>query len=102
MGGITTCGCEMCADNPVVIPRRFGRRNPHCSNCGDLRGGPMGHEISECRYRSGMTAAELAATMPPDVAARYWDALVDRYLVAHLAALPAKPRPGAGGGSGPA
>lgn len=25
------------------------RRNPHCSNCGDLRGGPMGHETSECR-----------------------------------------------------
>lgn len=29
----------------------FGRRNPHCSNCGDERGGPIGHEISECTYR---------------------------------------------------
>ena len=27
------------------------RRNPHCPNCGDLRGGPMGHETSECRHR---------------------------------------------------
>jgi len=26
------------------------RRNSHCSNCGDLRGGPMGHEASECRW----------------------------------------------------
>ena len=28
------------------------RRNPHCTNCGDLRGGPMGHETSECRWRA--------------------------------------------------
>lgn len=27
------------------------RRNPHCSNCGDGRGGPFGHEISECTFR---------------------------------------------------
>lgn len=27
------------------------RRNPHCSNCGDTRGGPIGHEISECTFR---------------------------------------------------
>lgn len=29
---------------------RPNRRNPHCSNCGDLRGGPLGHEISECTF----------------------------------------------------
>ena len=65
-------------------PRGFGRRNPHCSNCGDERGGPFGHEISECRYRPGMTAEELAATMPPDKAARYWGVLIDRYFAAEL------------------
>lgn len=27
-------------------------RNVHCSNCGDTRGGPIGHEISECTYRA--------------------------------------------------
>ena len=31
-----------------------GRRNPHCTNCGDLRGGPFGHEISECTYHKGV------------------------------------------------
>lgn len=25
-------------------------RNVHCSNCGDTRGGPVGHEISECTW----------------------------------------------------
>jgi len=29
-----------------------GRRNPHCSNCGDERGGQFGHETSECTYDS--------------------------------------------------
>jgi hypothetical protein len=24
------------------------RRNVHCSNCGDTRGGPIGHEAHEC------------------------------------------------------
>jgi hypothetical protein len=26
-------------------------RNVHCSNCGDTRGGPVGHEISECTWK---------------------------------------------------
>lgn len=26
-------------------------RNVHCSNCGDTRGGSVGHEISECTFR---------------------------------------------------
>jgi hypothetical protein len=67
-----------------LLPKGFGRRNTHCSNCGDERGGPFGHEISECLYRSGMTAEELAATMPPEKAVRYWDVLLDRYLDAAL------------------
>lgn len=62
----------------------YGRRNTHCSNCGDERGGPIGHEISECRYQSGMTVTELAATMPPDKASAYLDAQIDRYFAEQL------------------
>lgn len=57
----------------------FGRRNPHCSNCGDERGGPVGHEISECLYRRGMTVTELAATMSGDRRNRYLDVAIDEY-----------------------
>jgi hypothetical protein len=57
----------------------FGRRNPHCSNCGDERGGPFGHEISECRYRRDMTVAQLAQTMPTDKARAYLDARITAY-----------------------
>lgn len=62
-----------------MITARFGRTNPHCSRCGDERGGPVGHEISECRYRPGMTAEELAATMDDATADRYWDTVLDTY-----------------------
>lgn len=27
------------------------RRNPHCSNCGDTRGGPVRHEAHECTWK---------------------------------------------------
>jgi hypothetical protein len=60
--------------------RGFGRRNPHCSNCGDERGGPFGHETSECAYRPGMTVGELVTL--PHLAGRepeVWDHYVDRY-----------------------
>jgi hypothetical protein len=57
----------------------FGRRNPHCSNCGDLRGGPFGHEISECKYRSGMSASEVAAILPEHQRPEFWDQQIDRY-----------------------
>lgn len=30
-----------CAERP---------RNVYCANCGDTRGGPVGHETSECRF----------------------------------------------------
>lgn len=60
-------------------PLRFGRTNPHCSNCGDERGGPFGHEISECAYQPGMTVTDLAATMPEDKRSRYLDAAIDAY-----------------------
>jgi hypothetical protein len=26
--------------------------NPYCSNCGDTRGGPYGHETNECRWNN--------------------------------------------------
>ncbi len=28
------------------------RRNVHCARCGDTRGGPFGHETSECTWRA--------------------------------------------------
>ena len=60
----------------------YGRRNVHCSNCGDERGGPFGHETSECKYRSGMTVVELAATMPTEKANQYYDHVINRYFEA--------------------
>jgi hypothetical protein len=37
---------------PVHVPSdRIRRRNTHCSNCGDIRGGPFGHEAYECTWR---------------------------------------------------
>jgi hypothetical protein len=65
----------------------FGRRNPHCSNCGDERGGPFGHEISECRYRSGMAAFEVAELLPEHRRGEFWDQAIDRYMAAELAKL---------------
>jgi hypothetical protein len=62
------------------VPKGFGRRNPHCSNCGDERGGPFGHEISECRYRHGMTAGEVALLLPADRRGEFWDLCINRYL----------------------
>lgn len=62
------------------VGRGFGRSNPHCMNCGDERGGPFGHEISECRYRAGMTVAELADTMDPVRRSAYYEEQVERYL----------------------
>ena len=63
-------------------PRGFGRRNPHCSKCGDERGGPFGHETSECQYRPGMTAGEVAAILPEHRRGEFWDTQIDRYLAA--------------------
>lgn len=68
----------------------FGRRNPHCSNCGDERGGPFGHEISECRYRSDMTNADVAMILPPHRRDEFWDQAIDRYFAAQQAAGPAE------------
>jgi hypothetical protein len=69
-----------------MAEKTFGRRNPHCSNCGDERGGPFGHEISECLYRHGMTVEELARTMPAEKAKTYYSVIVARYLDEQLAA----------------
>lgn len=33
------------------VVRPGARRNVFCSICGDTRGGPAGHETSECTYR---------------------------------------------------
>jgi hypothetical protein len=34
----------------ISAERETNRRNPYCANCGDERGGPYGHETSECRF----------------------------------------------------
>lgn len=70
----------------VEIKTGFGRRNVRCSNCGDERGGPFGHETSECRWYPGMSVQELAR-MPhlTERQAEVWDTYVDRYLDAALA-----------------
>jgi hypothetical protein len=43
-------------DQPRNCPGTGARRNPWCSNCGDLRGGPLGHETSECTFDSKAAA----------------------------------------------
>lgn len=57
----------------------FGHRNTHCSNCGDERGGPLGHEKNECQYVTGMSASEVAAIIPPERRNEFWDQQIDRY-----------------------
>lgn len=37
--------------------------NTHCVNCGDTRGGPVGHEISECTWDSKAAALALLASV---------------------------------------
>lgn len=37
-------------ERAATIARSGLDRNPHCSNCGDTRGGPRGHETSECTW----------------------------------------------------
>jgi hypothetical protein len=38
------------------LARSGNVRNVHCSNCGDTRGGPFGHEIAECTWKRCNTA----------------------------------------------
>ena len=72
------------ASKPLDIRKGFGRDNPYCMKCGDERGGPYGHETNECQYRHGMTAEQVAATMPPETAREFWDTLLDRYFEQEL------------------
>lgn len=65
-------------------PPGFGRRNVHCSNCGDERGGPFGHETSECGYRSGMVAWQVAELLPEHRRSEFWEQAIDRYLAAEM------------------
>lgn len=43
--------------NPPAAERP---RNQHCMNCGDTRGGPIGHETSECTHDSAAEAVRAA------------------------------------------
>lgn len=65
----------------TALPTGFGRRNVHCSNCGDERGGPFGHETAECQWWPGMSVYLLAG-LPhlADRQAEVWGHYVDRYL----------------------
>lgn len=67
-----------------LIPKGFGRRNIHCSNCGDERGGPFGHETSECRYRANMAAFEVVELQPEHRRGEFWDVCIDRYLAMEM------------------
>lgn len=67
-----------------LIPKGFGRWNQHCMSCGDERGGPFGHETSECRYKPGMTATEVAELLPEHRRAEFWELCVERYLAMEL------------------
>lgn len=31
---------------------KHNQRNPQCTGCGSTLGGPMGHEVSECTWRT--------------------------------------------------
>jgi hypothetical protein len=35
----------------AAIARDGNRRNVHCAKCGDTKGGPFGHETSECTWK---------------------------------------------------
>jgi hypothetical protein len=40
-------------DDRRDLPGAMGRiPNPHCSTCGDTRGGPFGHEAYECTWKA--------------------------------------------------
>ena len=43
--------------------KRPNRRNQHCMNCGDTRGGPVGHDTNECTYGRTGTKPDLAAAV---------------------------------------
>lgn len=42
-------------------------RNTHCSNCGDTRGGPVGHEAYECSFKSAAAFDGAALTGPTPI-----------------------------------
>ncbi|MET0416035.1 MAG: hypothetical protein ABW022_08445 [Actinoplanes sp.] len=50
--GAWTCADHLPEDRQD-LPGAMGRHpNPHCSNCGDTRGGPFGHEAYECTWKA--------------------------------------------------
>lgn len=55
---------ELIADTEPALVAESGRTiNTHCVNCGDTRGGPVGHEISECTWDSKAAALALVASV---------------------------------------
>jgi hypothetical protein len=50
--GEWTCPEDL-PEHRKALPGAMGRRaNPHCSNCGDTRGGVYGHEAYECTWEA--------------------------------------------------
>ena len=50
VNGDWTCPNDLPAERRG-LPAAMGRRaNPHCTTCGDTRGGPYGHEAYECTW----------------------------------------------------
>jgi hypothetical protein len=50
VAGEWTCPADLPAERQALPGAMGRRRNPHCSNCGDDRGGPYGHEAFECGW----------------------------------------------------
>jgi hypothetical protein len=44
-------GAWTCPQHLPANRQGRGIRNPHCTKCGDLRGGPYGHQAYECGWR---------------------------------------------------
>jgi len=79
--------------NPPAADRATTRnRNQHCMNCGDNRGGPIGHETSECTYDSVTT--QFRAALKPSYR------ITLAYLIAD-AQQDTHPMADAAGGTGP-
>jgi hypothetical protein len=53
-------------------------------SCGDERGGPFGHETSECLWHPGMSNGEVAQLLPEHRRAEFWDQAIDRYFAEQL------------------
>jgi hypothetical protein len=52
VNGEWTCPADLPEDRKNLPGAMGRRRNLHCPNCGDDRGGPYGHEALECTWNA--------------------------------------------------